>query len=61
MYFVCKNSWMPSKPPSRPRPDCFTPPKGAAGSEITPLLMATIPDSIASAVRRARVRFDEKT
>ena len=44
---------MPAKPPSRPKPDCLTPPKGAAGSEITPLLIATMPDSRASAVFNA--------
>ena len=27
-------SWTPSGPDSRPRPDCFTPPKGASGCEI---------------------------
>ena len=47
MYLVSRNSWIPSKPPSRPNPDCLTPPNGAAGSEISPRLIATIPDSIA--------------
>src|SRR6185437_3965235 len=32
-YCVSRNSFMPSCAPSRPRPDCFTPPKGAAGSD----------------------------
>src|SRR5206468_1832918 len=30
VYFVVRYSWMPSAPPSRPRPDCLTPPNGAA-------------------------------
>ena len=36
MYLVDRYSWMPSRPPSRPRPDCFTPPNGAAAFETTP-------------------------
>jgi hypothetical protein len=30
MYWVEKYSSMPSRPPSRPRPDCLTPPNGPA-------------------------------
>ncbi len=45
IYLVSKNSSIPAKPPSRPKPDCLKPPNGAAGSEITPLLIVTIPDS----------------
>ena len=37
----------PRLPPSRPKPDSLTPPNGAAGSEITPRLTPTMPDSIA--------------
>ncbi len=33
MYLVSRNSIIPSWEPSRPIPDCLTPPKGAAGSE----------------------------
>src|SRR3712207_6969375 len=32
-YLTSRNSSMPRRPPSRPRPDCFTPPNGAARSE----------------------------
>ena len=49
MYLVSRNSIMPSCEPSRPWPDCLTPPKGAAGSDISPRLMATMPASMASA------------
>ena len=38
MYWVVVYSSMPSEPPSRPRPDCFTPPNGAAALEMTPAL-----------------------
>ena len=38
MYCTEVYSSMPSAPPSRPRPDCFTPPNGAAGLEMTPTL-----------------------
>ena len=31
---------MPSRPPSRPRPDCLTPPNGAAALETRPLVEA---------------------
>jgi hypothetical protein len=54
MYLVSRYSSMPSKPPSRPKPDSLTPPNGAAGSEITPRFTPTIPDSIDSDTRRAR-------
>ena len=40
MYLVPRNSSIPSCEPSRPIPDCLTPPKGAAGSdrfEIAPV------------------------
>ena len=45
---------MPYLEPSRPRPDCFTPPKGATSFEMMPTLMPTMPDSIASAIRNTR-------
>lgn len=35
--FVTKNSSMPYLLPSLPKPLCFTPPKGAAGSLIAPV------------------------
>ena len=56
MYLVSVNSSSPSWPPSRPIPDCLTPPNGAAGSETTPRLMPIIPASRASATRRERRR-----
>ena len=34
---------MPSAPPSRPRPDIFQPPNGAAAFETTPTLRPTVP------------------
>ncbi|RHW26205.1 hypothetical protein D0Z08_14610 [Nocardioides immobilis] len=51
MYCVSKYSWIPANPPSRPKPDSFMPPNGAAGSEAVPRLTATIPDSIRWATR----------
>jgi hypothetical protein len=54
MYFVSRYSSIPSIPPSRPKPDCLTPPNGAAGSEITPRFTPTIPASRPSATRSAR-------
>ena len=56
MYLVSVNSSNPSWPPSRPIPDCLTPPKGAAGSETTPRLIPIIPASRASATRSERRR-----
>ena len=38
-YFMSRYSSMPSWPPSRPSPDCLTPPNGAAGFDTTPWLM----------------------
>ena len=54
MYFMSRYSSMPSEPPSRPNPDSLTPPNGAAGSEITPRLMPTMPAWMPSATRSAR-------
>src|SRR5579871_4264185 len=34
-YLSDRNSSMPSAPPSRPKPDCLTPPNGAAGFDGT--------------------------
>ncbi len=47
---------MPYLEPSRPRPEDFTPPKGATSVEIIPVLTPTIPDSNASATRNTRPR-----
>ena len=43
---------MPYFDPSRPKPDCFIPPKGAISVEIIPVLIQTIPYSRASATRQ---------
>lgn len=43
VYLVERNSLMPSKPPSRPIPDCFIPPKGAAALEMRPVFRPIIP------------------
>ena len=37
-YFVSRYSSIPSTPPSRPKPDCLTPPNGAAGLDTMPWL-----------------------
>ena len=52
---------MPSKPPSRPKPEAFTPPNGAAGLEMMPWLMPIIPYSSASLTRMTRPRSLVKT
>ena len=56
MYLLSVNSSRPSWPPSRPRPDCLTPPNGAAGSDTMPRLTPTMPVSSASDTRSARRR-----
>lgn len=45
-YLSSRYSLIPSCDPSRPIPDSLTPPNGAEGSEATPTLTATMPDSI---------------
>ena len=55
-YLVSRNSLMPTEPPSRPSPECLTPPKGAAGLDTRPLLSPTMPHSSRSQTRRARRR-----
>ena len=46
---------MPSGPPSRPKPDCLTPPNGAPALETRPWLRPIMPVSSASMTRNARV------
>src|SRR5204863_8096732 len=55
-YLVSRYSSMPSAPPSRPKPDCLTPPKGAAGLETIPWLRPTMPVSRPSTTRKARFK-----
>src|SRR5699024_312273 len=57
MYLISRNSSIPTLPPSRPRPDIFTPPKGAPGFETRPVLSPTMPASSLSAKPSARSRF----
>src|SRR5262249_40627609 len=54
MYLVSRNSSIPGRPPSRPSPDSFTPPNGAAGFDTTPWFKPTMPVSRASQTRRPR-------
>src|SRR5919112_3195448 len=54
-YFVSRYSWIPSLPPSRPTPDCLTPPKGAPALETMPWLRPTMPVSTPSQTRSARL------
>ncbi|KXT16323.1 hypothetical protein AC579_3747 [Pseudocercospora musae] len=44
MLLIVVYSSMPYLLPSRPNPECFTPPKGAAGSLMSPVLIPTIPN-----------------
>ena len=53
-YLVSRYSSIPSNPPSRPKPDCLTPPNGAAGLDTIPVLTPIIPNSMASATRIIR-------
>jgi hypothetical protein len=55
-YFTSRYSRMPSWPPSRPKPECLTPPKGAAAFETIPWFSPTIPVWSDSTTRRARPR-----
>ena len=55
-YCVSRNSFIPSCAPSRPRPDCLTPPKGAAGSDTRPRFKPIMPNSSFSETRKPRVR-----
>ena len=52
---------MPSLPPSRPMPDCLTPPNGAPAFETMPWLRPIIPVSRPSQTRRARLMSRVKT
>ncbi len=52
-YCVSKNSIKPSCAPSRPMPDCFLPPNGAAGSETMPRLNPIMPKSSFSETQQA--------
>ena len=56
VYFVVRYSSMPSSEPSRPMPDCLTPPNGAAALEMTPALRPLIPVSRRSIMRMPRAR-----
>src|SRR5471032_2490805 len=56
MYFSSVYSSRPYFDPSRPRPDCLTPPKGATSVDMIPSLIPTMPVSSASATRHARPR-----
>ena len=55
-YLTERYSSIPSGPPSRPKPDCLTPPKGAAGLETIPWLIPTMPNSRPSLTRIVRLR-----
>src|SRR4030095_7616734 len=52
-YLVSRYSAMPSRPPSRPKPDALTPPNGAAGFDTRPVFRPTMPTSSAEAKRIA--------
>src|SRR5262245_6560710 len=54
-YLISRYSWIPSAPPSRPKPDALTPPNGAAGLDTRPWLRPTIPVSSFSQTRKARL------
>jgi hypothetical protein len=60
-YFVSRNSSSPQCPPSRPRPDCLTPPNGAPTFETMPWFRPIIPVSSPSQTRSARFMSRVKT
>ncbi len=53
-YFTSRNSSSPYLDPSRPSPDCLTPPNGATSVEMMPAFAPTMPVSIFSATRKMR-------
>src|SRR5262249_23520271 len=53
-YLISRYSTIPYFDPSRPIPDCFTPPNGATSVEMIPSLIPTIPYSSPSATRQIR-------
>src|SRR5690606_717853 len=55
-YLTSTYSRSPSREPSRPTPDCLTPPKGAAGSETRPRFRPTIPARSRPLSRRPAAR-----
>ena len=50
-YLISRNSSMPYREPSRPRPDCLTPPNGVTSVESVPVLMPTMLEAFFSALR----------
>src|SRR5689334_5824264 len=54
MYFTSRYSSSPYFEPSRPRPDCLTPPNGATSVEMMPTFAPTMPASMRSATRKMR-------
>jgi len=56
IYFISRYSSIPWREPSRPRPDCLTPPNGATSVEMMPVFTPTIPYSSASDTRVTRPR-----
>src|SRR5690606_39871470 len=59
-YLVSMYSSRPYLAPSRPMPDCLTPPKGATAVLMRPVFTPTMPASIAPATRHTRARSREK-
>ncbi len=54
MYLISTNESIPYFDPSRPTPDCFTPPKGDISLARMPTFTPTMPVSSASATRITR-------
>lgn len=52
MYLTSRYSSMPHFEPSRPKPDCLTPPKAPSAAERRASFTPTIPTSNASATRQ---------
>ena len=59
VYFVERNSWIPSKPPSRPIPDCFMPPNGAAAFDTRPVSVSYTHLDVYKRQLARLVRFNE--
>lgn len=60
MYLVSIYSSMPRRPPSRPSPDCLTPPNGAEGVETMPVFVHHADlEPLADGERLVRVAGDD--
>ena len=60
IVLVCRYSFRPCDPPSRPMPLCLNPPNGVCGDALKAELMLTVPASTLLATRKARPMSEVK-